>query len=199
MRARTLVKGSQAIAQGVEDVAFFSFFIAHSSTGLKKSKEFPKEAAGKTFTFGSKGSTSGRLIPEFHIRQAFGKSPAEVFSKVGFSGNHTKTLQLVQSGAYQVGAINQKVWKKELKAGTIDTNKVSIIWRTPPYPNYQWSIRGDVEKKFGNGFTEKVKTTLLNIKDKDLLASFPRSSFVPAKNSDYQPILDVGRKIKLID
>jgi phosphonate transport system substrate-binding protein len=199
VRARTLVKGSQAIAQGAEDVAFFSFFIAHSSTGLKKSKEFPKGAAGKTFTFGSKGSTSGRLIPEFHIREAFGKGPAEVFSKVGFSGNHTKTLQLVQSGAYQVGSINQKVWKKELKAGNIDTNKVSIIWRTPPYPNYQWSIRGDVEKKFGNGFIKKVTTTLLNLKDKDLLASFPRSSFVPAKNSDYQPILDVGRKIKLID
>jgi phosphonate transport system substrate-binding protein len=199
VRARTLVKGSQAIAQGAEDVAFFSFFIAHSSTGLKNSKEFPKGVAGKTFTFGSKGSTSGRLIPEFHIRQAFGKAPAEVFSKVGFSGNHTKTLQLVQSGAYQVGAINQKVWQKELKAGTIDTKKVSIIWQTPPYPNYQWSIRGDVEKKFGKGFVEKVKTTLLNLKDKDLLASFPRSSFVPAKNSDYQPILDVGRKIKLID
>ena len=138
-------------------------------------------------------------MPEFYLRKQFARSPEALFKQVGFSGNHSRTLALVQAGAYQVGAINQKVWKKELKAGTIDTNKVSIIWRTPPYPNYQWSIRGDVEKKFGNGFTEKVKTTLLNIKDKDLLASFPRSSFVPAKNSDYQPILDVGRKIKLID
>lgn len=199
VRARTLVKGSQAIAQGAEDVAFLSFFIAHSSTGLKESKEFPKGIAGKTFTFGSKGSTSGRLMPDFYIRKAFGKAPKDVFSKVGFSGNHTKTLQLVQSGAYQTGAINLKVWEKNLKAGKIDLSKVSIIWRTPPYPNYQWSIRGGVENKFGKGFIEKVKTTLLNLKDKDLLASFPRSAFISAKNSDYQPILDVGRKIKLID
>ena len=69
VRARTLVPGSQAIAQGFEDQAFFNYFIAHHSTRLKRSDEFPTAIAGKDFTFGSKGSTSGRLIPEFHIRK----------------------------------------------------------------------------------------------------------------------------------
>jgi phosphonate transport system substrate-binding protein len=199
VRARTLVKGSQAIAQGAEDKAFVTYFIAHASTGLTESKSFPKAMAGKTFTFGSKGSTSGRLMPDFHIRKIYGKSPKEVFSKVGFSGNHTKTIQLVQSGAYQVGAVNFKVWEKNLKSGKIDPKKVSIVWRTPPYPDYQWSVRGDIEQKFGKGFIGKITNVLLNMKDKDLLASFPRSGFIPAKNADYQPILDVGKKINLID
>lgn len=199
VRARTLVKGSQAIAQGAEDKAFVTYFIAHVSTGLTEFMTFPKAIAGRTFTFGSKGSTSGRLMPDFHVRKVFAKAPIEVFSKVGFSGNHTKTIQLVQSGAYQVGAVNYKVWEKALKAGKIDTGKVSIIWRTPPYPDYQWSVRGDVEKKFGTGFIGKIKNVLLNMKDKELLASFPRSGFISAKNSDYQPILDVGKKINLID
>jgi phosphonate transport system substrate-binding protein len=199
VRARTLVPGSEAIAQGFEDQAFFNYFIAHSSTGLKRSDEFPKDIAGKIFTFGSKGSTSGRLIPEFHIRENLKKSPNDVFQKVGFSGNHSRTIQLVQSGAYQVGAVNSKVWDNEMKAGKIDSSKVSIIWETPPYPNYQWSIRGDVDERWGAGFKSRVKEVLLNIKDPDLLASFPRTSFVPASNSDYQPILDVAKAIKLID
>ena len=199
VRARNLVPGSEAIAQGFEDQAFFNYFIAHSSTGLKRSDEFPKKIAGKIFTFGSKGSTSGRLIPEFHIRKNLKKAPNDVFQKVGFSGNHTRTIQLVQSGAYQVGAVNSKVWENEMKAGKIDTSKVSIIWKTPTYPNYQWSIRGDVDKRWGAGFKNRVKEVLLNIKDPDLLASFPRKSFVPASNSDYQPILDVAKAIKLID
>ena len=199
VRARSLVKGSQAIAQGAEDKAFVTYFIAHASTGMKESKTFPKAMAGKTFTFGSKGSTSGRLMPDFHIRKIYGKAPKEVFTKVGFSGNHTKTIQLVQSGAYQVGAVNFKVWEKNLKSGKVDPKKVSIIWRTPPYPDYQWSVRGDIEKKFGTGFIGKITNVLLNMKDKDLLASFPRSGFIPAKNADYQPILDVGKKINLID
>lgn len=199
VRARLLVDGSEAIAQGVEDPKFETYFIAHASTGLQESAEFPKDMAGKTFTFGSKGSTSGRLMPEYHIRQQFGKSPDEVFSKVGFSGNHSKTIALVQSGAYQVGATNFQVWKKELADGTIDTSKVSVIWKTPPYPDYQWSIRGDVDQRFGDGFKEKVRAALLGMNDPDLLASFPREGFIPASNADFDPILETARAIDLID
>lgn len=199
VRARNLVEGSEAIAQGFEDQSFETYFIAHASTGLKNSADFPKAMAGKTFTFGSKGSTSGRLMPEYHIRQQFGKAPKDIFSRVGFSGNHSKTIALVQSGAYQVGAVNFQVWKKDLAAGKIDPNKVSIIWTTPTYPDYQWTIRGDVDKRWSAGFKLRVTNALLGMKDKDLLASFPRSSFIPASNSDYEPILRVGKEIKLID
>ena len=199
VRARLLVDGSEAIAQGVEDPNFETYFIAHESTGLKPSEEFPTEIAGKTFTFGSKGSTSGRLMPEYHIRQNFGKAPDEVFSKVGFSGNHSKTVALVQSGAYQVGATNFKVWKRELAEGKIDPNKLSVIWKTPGYPDYQWTIRGDVDQRWGAGFKEKVRQALLNMDDPDLLASFPRKGFIPASNADFQPILDTARELKLVD
>ncbi len=199
VRARLLVEGSEAIAQGIEDPNFETYFIAHVSTGLKPSQDFPKEIAGMTFTFGSKGSTSGRLMPEYHIRQQFGKSPDEVFSKVGFSGNHSKTVALVQSGAYQVGATNFKVWKRELAEGKIDPDKLSVIWKTPGYPDYQWTIRGDVDQRWGEGFKEKVRQALLDMDAPDLLASFPRKGFIPATNADFQPILDTAREIKLID
>ena len=199
VRARALVSGSTAIAQGVEDPKFQTYFIAHSSTGLKKSSNFPIMIAGKTFTFGSKGSTSGRLMPEFYIRKNFSNSPNKVFSRVGFSGNHSRTISLVQSGAFQIGATNFQVWKKNLAAGKIDTSKVSVIWETPSYPDYNWSIRGDVDKNFGSGLTERVKTALLNLKDPDLLASFPRKGFIPASNADFRSIVTVGKQIGLIE
>lgn len=199
VRARQLVKGSEAIAQGFEDPNFETYFIAHKSSGLKASKEFPKGIAGKTFTFGSKGSTSGRLMPEFHIRKAFGKTPDKVFKRVGFSGSHSRTVTLVNSGAYEVGAVNYKVYNKALKAGKLDPKKVTLIWKTPGYPDYNWSIRGDIEKQFGKGFKGKVQKALLDMKDPDLLKSFPRKSFIKATNKDYQPILDTGRTLGLVD
>ena len=199
VRARLLVDGSEAIAQGVEDPDFQTYFIAHASAGLQPGDAFPADIAGKVFTFGSKGSTSGRLMPEYHIRQYFGKTPEQVFSKVGFSGNHSKTIALVQSGAYQAGAVNFKVWERELEEGKIDPGKVSVIWKTPPYPDYQWSIRGDVDARWGEGFKEKVRAALLNMDDPALLASFPRSGFIAASNADFQPILDTAREIGLID
>ncbi len=199
VRARAAVSGSQAIAQGEEDKSFRTYFIAHASTGLEKSASFPDGIAGKTFTFGSKGSTSGRLMPEFFIRRNLAMAPGKAFRRVGFSGDHSRTIALVQSGAFEVGAVNYAVWDKELAAGKIDAAKVKVIWVTPPYPDYNWSIRGDADKRFGAGFTEKVRGALLGLDDPNLLKQFPRKAFIPASNADYQPIVDVGRKLDLID
>ena len=199
VKARRAVPGSKAIAQGQEDLAFVSYFIAHTSTGLKESKEFPKGIRGKTFTFGSKGSTSGRLRPEYYQRKHRGGAPDKVFERHGFSGDHSKTIALVQSGAYQVGALNYKVWETELKEGKIDTTKVSIIWRTPSYPDYNWSIRGDVVRKYGKGFIDRVQQALLQMEDRGLLDRFPRIKFVPADNTIYDPILSMGTAIGLFE
>jgi len=199
VQARLSTPGAQAIAQGEEDPNFHSFIIAHHSTGLKESADFPKEIEGKTFTFGSKGSTSGRLMPEYFITKNLEKKPADLFETVGFSGNHSRTVTLVESGAYQVGAVNYKVWNKMVAEKKVDTSKVSAIWRTPGYPDYQWTLRGDVDAKWGEGFSEKVKQALLSMEDPELLKSFPRKSFISATNEDFQPILDTAKEIGLID
>jgi phosphonate transport system substrate-binding protein len=198
VKARLSVPGSRAIAQGKNDPNFKTYFIANSSTGLNKSNEFPEEIKNSTFTFGSKGSTSGRLMPEFFIREYFNKAPNEVFERVGYSGNHSKTIQLVQSGAYQFGAVNYKVWKKDLELGKVNPDMVNIIWETPGYPDYNWSIRGDVDETFGSGFLEKVQKALLNINDKDILEQFPREFFIEATNDMYNPILETAQKVGII-
>ncbi|MBQ0752705.1 MAG: putative selenate ABC transporter substrate-binding protein [Gammaproteobacteria bacterium] len=199
VQARLQVPDSSAIAQGYEDQFFVSYFIAHNSTGLSENNEFPQDIAGKSFTFGSKGSTSGRLMPEFFIRESLGDAPDNAFSRVGFSGDHSATIALVQSGAYEVGAVNYKVWEDELAQGKIDTSKVSVIWKTPEYLDYHWVIRGDTDSHWGKGFSDKVQATLLGINDPEILAAFPRSSFVAANNDDYQAILETAQSIGLLD
>jgi phosphonate transport system substrate-binding protein len=199
VQARRQVAGSEAIAQGAEDVAFKSFFIANTKTGLAPSKEFPKAIAGKSFTFGSRASTSGRLMPEYFVRNAFGRGPEEVFSRVGFSGDHSRTIQLVQSGAYEVGALDFSVWELDRKAGKLDPAQVTVIWETPTFPDYQWTVRGDVEKVYGAGFKDKLTAALLAINDPAILEQFARSKFIPAKNSDYGPIEEVGKVTNLLN
>lgn len=200
VQARRLVPGSRAIAQGKEDATFKSYFIANTSTGLQPGDKLPEGFAGQpSFTFGAKTSTSGRLMPEYYLRQRFGKAPNKLFNKVGFSGDHNRTLALVQSGAYATGALNYKVWDLAMKEGKIDTSKVRVIWETPSYPDYQWTVRGDLDKRFGNGFTEKVRQALLDLKDPALLNVFPRESFIPASNADYKPIEKTAEAIGLLD
>lgn len=199
VQARRQVPGSEAIAQGAEDVAFKSFIIANTKTGLKPSNEFPKEIAGKSFTFGSRASTSGRLMPEYFIRKALGRGPDEIFARVGFSGDHSRTIQLVQSGAFEVGALDFTVWDLDNKAGKIDPTQVTVIWETPTFPDYQWTVRADVDRVYGAGFKEKLTAALLGVNDPAILGQFARSKFIPAKNSDYGPIEEVGRVTNLLN
>jgi phosphonate transport system substrate-binding protein len=199
VQARAAVPGSQAIAQGVEDKQFKSYFIANSALHLKQTDTLPTAIAGKTFTFGSRSSTSGRVMPDYYIRQTFGKSPDEVFSRIGFSGDHTRTIQLVQSGAYEVGAVDYSVWELEKKAGRVDETKIGVIWQSPPFPDYQWTIRGDVDAKFGPGFIDKVKAALIAIDDPKILEPFGRSKFVATDNAQYAPVEEVARKSGLLN
>jgi phosphonate transport system substrate-binding protein len=199
VQARLAVPGSQALAQGAEDLEFKSYIIAHSSTGLTRSKDFPRGVEGKTFTFGARTSTSGRLFPEHFIRQALGKDPEKVFSRVAYSGDHSRTIQLVQSGAYQVGVLNHLVWDQEVKSGKVDTKAVSVIWETPTYPDYHWVARGDIDKTFGTGFTSRLQAAILGVDDPKLLAIFDRKKFIPAKNDDYKVIEEVGKLTGLIN
>lgn len=199
VQARRLTPGATAIAQGYEDKKFKSYFIAHSSANLTKSELLPQALFGKTMIFGSKSSTSGRLMPELFLRRQLQVTPDEIFSRIGFSGNHSRTIALVQSGAYQVGAVNYQVWEQELAEGKIDRSKVDIFWITPEYPDYHWTVRGDLDRQWGKGFTKKLRRALLELKDPELLAAFPRSSFIPASDNDYD-LLEVSAKaIGLLD
>jgi phosphonate transport system substrate-binding protein len=196
---RRAVPGSEAIAQGAEDAAFRSYLIANARTGLQPAPELPRGIAGRSFTFGARASTSGRLMPEYFLRQGFGgKAPEEIFGRVGFSGDHSRTIQLVQSGAFELGVLDYSVWNTELAAGKVDAAQVRVIWESPTYPDYHWTVRGDVDASFGAGFRERLRGAILAVADPELLAHFARSRFIPAANADYARIEEVARAIGLL-
>jgi phosphonate transport system substrate-binding protein len=201
VQARQRVPGSRAIAQGVEDPDYKSYFIANQATGLEyhDGDSAPEGLRGLTFSFGSQSSTSGRLMPEYFLREDLGASPEELFERVGFSGNHSRTVSVVESGAYEAGVVSYKAWENEVESGSVDLDSVQVIWETPPYPDYQWTVRGDVDERFGEGFTERLQQALLDMDDPDLLASFPRSGFIPAENEDYREIEEVAKSLGLLD
>ena len=199
VQARLAVPEARAIAQGKEDPIFVSYFIANTETGLEQSDAFPESAKGMSFTFGAKTSTSGRLMPEYWIRQETGEAPEAFFSKVGFSGDHSQTLRLVASGAWDIGALNFAVYDKAVEEGAPEVETAKVIWQTPPYPDYNWTIRGDVDARFGEGFADKVQAALIGMDDPDLLAAFPREAFIPAANEDFQPIEETAKELGLIE
>ena len=199
VQARQTVPGARAIAQGEVDPNYYSYLIAHQDTGLERSDEFPLAIADLRFTFGSRSSTSGRMMPEYFIRQHMGQSPQEFFKHpVGFSGSHDKTAELVESGQYQVGAINYKVYEQRVESGKTDPRTCRIIWQTPPYADYNWTAHPDLEKKFGEGFTDRLQQALISIDDPTLLAALPRTRLIAARNEEFNAIRQVAEELGMV-
>jgi len=199
VQARAAVPGARAIAQGAADPEFFSYFIAHRDTGLEPGADFPDHIAGLRFTFGSASSTSGRLMPEYFIRQHTGLAPMEFFTgPVGFSGSHDRTAELVESGQYEIGAINYKVYDERVAAGTTDPAVVRVIWTTPKFADYNWTAHPDLETRFGTGFIDRLQDALVAIDDPALLAALPRERLIPASNEAYEGIRQVAESLGMI-
>ena len=81
VQARQAVPGARAIAQGISDPEYYSYFIAHQSTGLERSDLFPTAIADLDFTFGSESSTSGRLMPEYFLNTSDGQEPEGILQR----------------------------------------------------------------------------------------------------------------------
>jgi len=199
-QARAAVPGARAIAQGKVDPKFLSYFVANADTGLTKSAEFPMGLEGKRFTFGSDSSTSGRLMPEHYIRQNTKKSPEEFFGHANaYSGGHDKTALLVESGAFDAGALNYKTYDEMVAAGKLDPERCRIVWVTPPYPDYNWTAHPALDEDFGAGFTDKVRDALLAIDDPALLAAVQRpEGLIAATNEDFEPIRVLAEQLDFI-
>lgn len=202
VQARLQVPGSRAILQRAVDAEFHSVFIASASAGLDSvaSVQGLAQLEGHTFTFGSQISTSGRLMPQHYLEQA-GIGPDDFRGEAGFSGSHDRTIQLVQAGSYEAGALNEQVWRSRVAAGDVDTSRVEVIWRTPAYHDYHWVVRPDVTERFGDDFVRKIREAFTGLDPDDgpreakILEMFGAEEFVPTDNAAYDEIEEIGRQI----
>ena len=196
VQARQAVPGARAIVQGDSDPKFVSYFVVNHSAPVQPSGTFPMELAKLSFTFGPASSTSGRLMPEYYLRQNTGKSPAEFFGREpSFSESHDKTLELVEAGTVQAGVVNFEVYDQRVADKKTNPDTVRVIWKTPQYTDYNFTAHPELEKQFGAGFIDKLQQTLIAVEDAKLLSAFPRKKLIPAKNEDYAQIEKVAKEL----
>lgn len=197
VQARNGVSGAEAIAQRPTDSQFQSVFIVQKRLDDVKRIE---DLKGLSFAFGSESSTSGHLMPRYFMIEAGIDPLQDLDGRPNFTGSHDKTWKLVESGAYQAGALNKVVWDSRVEQGEIDTDKVKAFYTTPEYYDYHWTIN-NVDQSFGEGTKQKVIDALLSMTPEDqdnILSDFQTTSFVSTDNDNYRAIEEVARQIGVI-
>lgn len=188
--------GNRLTILGCRDIdkGFVSYFIANPSTGLgpvANLGELAKAAQGKgwSFTFGSKSSTSGHMMPRKYFMDQSATTPEKVFRSVAYSGSHDVVMQMVADGTHQLGALNYASWDKaadDLKA------RAPIVYKTPPYTNYALTARADL----GPELLAKLRAALLSIDGSTpegaaVLKYLKAGKFIEADIAEWQGYVDL--------
>ena len=181
------------LVQRAEDARFTSKFIT-ASDSIKSLADLK----GKSFAFGSPSSTSGHLMPRHFLAEA-GVDADTDFKALAFSGAHDATAAFVQSGKVEAGALNASVWDKLVEQGKVDPAKVHVFYTTPPYFDYNWTVRGDLDPALVGKLRDAfLKLDPANPADKEILSLQRASKFVATKPGNYLGIERAARAAGLV-
>ena len=191
VQARLRTGTAIPIVQRKEDEAFISRFIS-ADPNIKSLADLK----GHNFAFGSPSSTSGSLMPRYFLLKA-GIVPERDFKNVAYSGAHDATVAFVASGKVEAGVLNASVWDKLVESKKVDTAKVRVFATTPPYYDYNWTVRGDLDpalvKKLTAAFLKLDANT-----HREIMSLQRASKFIPTKASNYDGIENAARSAGLI-
>jgi phosphonate transport system substrate-binding protein len=175
---------ARRLAMRQEDAEFKSVFVARPDSGITGLQSLK----GRTFSFGSVSSTSGHLMPRYFLLKN-GINPDKDFKQVAYSGAHDATALWVESGRVEAGALNFLTWDKLVQEKKVDTKKVDVFWTTPPYVDYVWTVRADLDR----GLQEKITAAFLkldynNPEHRRLLDLHRTKKYIRAEDADWKGI-----------
>jgi phosphonate transport system substrate-binding protein len=186
--------GAVPIVQRAEDEKFTSRFIVPVDSPAKTLADLK----GKSFAFGSASSTSGHLMPRYYLMQA-GIQPDTDFKAVAFSGAHDATVAFVAAGRADAGVLNASVWDKLVEARNPNAAKVRVLATTPPYYDYNWTVRPGLDAALTRKLTEAfLKLDPAKPEHKEIMALQRASKFIPTKAANYDGIEAAARSAGLI-
>lgn len=147
---------------------------------------------GKRFAFGDVNSTSGHLMPAYFMRKE-GVDPAVVEQAI-YTGGHDATALAVAEHRVDAGALDEAVWERLTSQGRIDPAKVRVFWTTPPFADYVWVARKDLDP----AVARKVADTFLALdesrpEDRAILELLSASGrYVRAEIAEYAPLREAA-------
>jgi len=179
-----------------EDTRFTSWIIVKGTNTSHVLSDFK----GKKFSFGSKLSTSGHLMPRYFLQQEKQIIAERYFSEVHYSGTHDKAAYQVRDGTVDLGAVNSEIVRDMVQDGRLKENDLRVLWETPPYPNYVWTVPANLD--------QTIKTQLRNAflgfnmndaVDGKVLADLNSEGFLPAGTKDFLILEEVALSLGLLD
>ena len=194
----TYVQASQRagvipLVQRERDQNFHSLFITQPDSGINSLADLQ----GKRFAFGDVNSTSGHLMPQYFMRQA--NVDQEVIAKAIYTGGHDATALAVANRKVDAGALDETVFEKMVNEGKLDASKVKVFFKTPPFFDYVWAARKNLDPKLADSFASAfMRLSADDPSQKSILDQLNATRYVKANDADYEKLRQAAREAGLL-
>ena len=177
------------------DKKFRSAFLVRADNTATDLNEFKD----KRFSFGSRLSTSGHLMPRYFLNKENIK-PETFFKEVRYSGTHDRTANWVSQGVVDIGVANAEVIHKLLSTQQKQSMNIRILQETPPYADYVWAAQIELPESI----KQKVIAAFLKLSNdtpqgKLILKAIGAEAYLPALNSEFEILENTVRQLGLLE
>jgi len=183
--------GAMPLVQRDTDLQFHSLFITQTDSSIHSLADLK----GKSFAFGDINSTSGHLMPFLAMKDAGINADTDL--KFRYSGSHPATAKAVEAGAVDAGALDETVFRQLTSDKTVDPAKVRVFYTTPPFVDYVWVARKDVNPALAQKFAEAF-LKLQQPQDAQILDILRGTKFVRADDDEYGKLRAVAKQLGML-
>jgi phosphonate transport system substrate-binding protein len=156
------------------------------------------DLAGKRLAFGDVNSTSGHLMPAYFMRRE--GVDAAVLDGALYTGGHDATALAVAQKKVDAGALDEAVWERLIQDGRVDPSKVRVFWTTPPFVDYVWAARKDLDpslrQKLAEAFLSLSPDNPAHRPILELLSA--KGRYVPVDVAAYAPLREAALREGLL-
>lgn len=172
--------GAKALVQRVQDQDWHTVFITQSQLPINRLEDLN----GHTFALSEPTSVSGRVMPEYWMREA--KMDTKIIESALHTGGHEATALAVASKKADAGALDRDVYREMLRDGKITDEQVRLFWSPPPFANPVWAGRKDLNPRLRESFVNAfLKLDVNNPHHKKILDFLSATKYVRADDSKY--------------
>lgn len=185
--------GARPLVQRERDQNFHSVFITQPKSRINSLEDLK----GHSFAFGDVNSTSGHLMPEYYMRQA--QVEPQVIAKAVYTGGHDATALAVANKKVDAGAMDELVYERMTKEGKINDSQIRVFYTTPPFMDYVWAARNDLDPKLAEAFASALlKLDANQPEHKAILDFLSATKYVRAGDSSYDTLRQAARDAGLL-
>lgn len=169
---------------------YYSSLVVSKKSKIKSVKDLKK----KSIVFVDKNSTSGYLYPQIYLRK--NGLLEKDFKSVSFSGNHSASIESLESGQADVAAVFADEENGSIGAWTRFAKKpkdFKVIWVSEPIPNDPLVVRQQFYDE-NPKLTLEIMYDFIEVQNEakgSLFEITGKGSLVPATAKQYDPVREM--------